>query len=101
MKCIKLFDKILTEKLYTRDNIIQSDGRGKVTLFTIMEIETEIDENCEIYSVFTKSDLKRIWSRLFQSGFIQSTRGDIDTDQLRDNYLRIVNFDMLVTSLKC
>ena len=60
MECIKLFDKILTEKLYTRDNIIQSDGRGKVTLFTIMEIETEIDENCEIYSVFTKSDLKRI-----------------------------------------
>ena len=84
MECIKLFDKILTEKLYTRDNIIQSDGRGKVTLFTIMEIETEIDENCEIYSVFTRSDLKRIWSRLFQNGFIQSTRGDIDTDQLRD-----------------
>ena len=101
MECIKLFDNILTEKLYTRDNIIQSDGRGKVTLFTIMEIETEIDENCEIYSVFTKSDLKRIWSRLFQSGFIQSTRGDIDTDQLRDNYLRIVNFDVLFTSFKC
>ena len=96
-----MFDNILTEKLYTRDNIIQSDGRGKVTLFTIMEIETEIDENCEIYSVFTKSDLKRIWSRLFQSGFIQSTRGDIDTDQLRDNYLRIVNFYVLFTSLKC
>ena len=101
MECIKLFDKIEIEKLYTRENIIQSDGRGKVTLFTIMETETEIDENYEIYSLFTRSDLKRIWSRLFQSGLIQSTGGDIDTDQLRNDYLRIVNLNVLVTSLKC
>ena len=66
-----------------------------------METETEIDENYEIYSLFTRSDLKRIWSRLFQSGLIQSTGGDIDTDQLRNDYLRIVNFKVLVTSLKC
>jgi len=77
--------------LYSIRDFIKTDGRTKIAPFSFCEIQNDdIEETDSIRSLFTRSDMKRFWSRIFQSGEINYSTGKIQADQLRDDLLRIV-----------
>ena len=77
--------------MYCIRDFIQTDGRTKIAPFSFCEITNDdIEVTDSISSLFTKSDMKRIWSRIFESGVINYAKGKIQADTLREDLLRIV-----------
>ena len=72
------------------DCLIASDKRTKLGLFTFSELD-ESEVEGEIYDFFSKTDIKRLWARLYQSSIIVSGRKEIPTDDIRNQFFRVVS----------
>ena len=81
----------LQEKIYNIRDFITTDGRTKISPFSFNELDDgAVEKTDTVKSLFSKSDLKRIWARIFESGEINYSKGKIQADQLRTDLLRIV-----------
>ena len=73
------------------DCLIATDKRTKLGLFTFSELDDSEVEGETVFDFFSKTDIKRLWDRLYQESIIVSGRKKIPTDEIRNKFFRVVS----------
>ena len=93
----KTFAKLFQDKLWCLDDVIKpNDPLRKICLFSFVPGENDENdgvaggEEVQVYDLFTKTDCRRLWQRIFQDCIINAGLVSVEIEKIRGDFFRNV-----------